>query len=88
MLNDVLVPVWSRLAHEHIVPLLVFHTSPPKYEVPYYREGNIVDHNRRYPDTNKLHQIVQIAEGINYLHKMDAFHGNICPVRCFIDLIL
>jgi len=85
MLNDVLVPVWSQLAHERIVPLLGFHASPPKYELPYYRKGNIVDHNRHYPDTNKLHQIVQIAEGINYLHKMDAFHGNICPTNILIN---
>jgi len=85
MFNDVLVPIWSRLAHEHIVPLLAVHTSPLKYAVPYYKKGNIVEHNRRYPDTNKLHQIVQIAEGINYLHEKNFAHGNICPTNILIN---
>lgn len=88
MYKTILLPMWSRLSHEHVVPLLAVHTNGtngsglPMFEVPYYKHGNIVDHNERCPGVNKLNQIMQVAAGISHLHKMDVGHGNICPV-CF-----
>ena len=91
MYRTVLMPVWSPLSHEHISPLLAIHTdghSLPALEVPFYKEGNIVDHNKRYPDVDKFEQIKQMAAGISYLHGQNVSHGNICPVRPFIHLVV
>ena len=88
--KNILEPLWSPLSHDRIVPLLGIHAnshSPPELEVPYYAEGNIIDHNRRYPNANKLLQVTQIAEGISYLHGEGVEHGNICPVRSFVQRI-
>jgi serine/threonine protein kinase len=59
--------------------------SLPKFEVPYYKQGNIVDHNRCHPDINKIKQITQIAAGISHLHEKGINHGNICPACIFIN---
>jgi serine/threonine protein kinase len=87
MYENFLMPVWSPLLHENIAPLLGIHTndnSLPTLEVPFYKEGNIVEHNRRCPDADKLNQIKQSAAGLSYLHEQNISHGNICPVRSFI----
>jgi serine/threonine protein kinase len=80
--ENTLVPLWSPLSHDHIVPLLRVHANGPSLEVPYYKNGNILDNNGRCPDADKLLQITQIAAGISYLHGEGVEHGNICPV-CF-----
>jgi serine/threonine protein kinase len=88
MYQDKLAPIWSKLSHEHIVPLLgilLNGESLPTFEVPFYKEGNISDYNRRCPDANKLNQIKQIAAGISHMHERDVSHGNICPVRYFVS---
>lgn len=88
MYQNKLLPIWSSLSHEHIVPLFAIHVqgdSLPKFEVPYYKLGNIADHNRCHPDVNKIKQITQIAAGISYLHAKGINHGNICSVCIFID---
>jgi len=80
--RDVLMPIWSQLSHEHVVPILGVGTNENSVlmlEVPYYKHGNIIEHNRRFPDANKLLQIKQSAAGIRYLHDMNVEHGNICP---------
>ena len=59
--------------------------SPPELEVPYYKEGNILDRNRRFPNANKLLQITQLAVGISYLHGEGVEHGNISPVCSFVQ---
>jgi len=79
--------MWSLLSHDRIVPLVGVHAnehSPPELEVPYYKEGNILDHNRRCPNANKLLQITQMAGGISYLHGEGVEHGNICPGNILI----
>jgi hypothetical protein len=80
--------MWSLLSHDRVVPLLGVHGnshSTLELEVPYYKEGNILDHNRRCPNANKLLQITQIAAGISYLHGEGVEHGNICPVRFVVQ---
>jgi hypothetical protein len=82
------VHIWSPLSDDHVVPLRGVHAnghSPPELEVPYYKKGNILDNNRHCPDANKLLQIKQIASGISYLHREGVEHGNICPVRSFVQ---
>jgi serine/threonine protein kinase len=82
------VHIWSPLSNEHVLPLLDIHVdghSPPELKVPYCKEGNILDHNRRCPNANKLLQITQLAAGISYLHKEGVEHGNICPVRSLVQ---
>jgi len=76
--------IWLSLSHEHFSPFIAVQTndgSPPTLEVPYYGHGNVVDHNKRYSDANKLDQIVQIAAGISYLHGQGVYHGNLCPTN-------
>jgi len=78
------LPIWLSLSHEHFSPLIAVQTnngSLPTFEVPYYGQGNIVDHNKRYSDANKLNQIAQIAAGISYLHGKGVYHGNLCPAN-------
>ena len=87
MFQDVFIPLWSSLSHERLVPLLADHTDNnlrPKIEVPFYNEGNILQYNRQHLNANKWQQIVQIAEGLEYLHEKLVVHGNVCPVRSFI----
>jgi hypothetical protein len=84
--RDVLVQIWSPLSHKRIVPLLGVCTNDgllPAYEIPSYTLGNIVEYNRQCHNVNKLHQIMQIAEGLSYMHDNGVTHGNICPVRSF-----
>jgi len=81
------LPLWLSLSHKHFSPLMPVETndvSLPTFEVPYYGRGNIVDHNKRYSNVNKLDQIAQIAAGISYLHGKGVYHGNLCPTNILI----
>ncbi|KIM79380.1 hypothetical protein PILCRDRAFT_90233 [Piloderma croceum F 1598] len=85
--KNILVSIWSPLSHDHVAPLLGVHAnghSPPELEVPFYKKGNILEHNRRSPGADKFVQIAQIAAGISYLHEEGVEHGNICPTNILI----
>jgi len=84
MLETRLRPIWSVLLHPNIVPLrgIYLDAGPlPIIKVPHYRNGNIGDYNVGATSSTKLHQSLQIAKGLSYLHDKGFHHGNICTVR-------
>ncbi|KIM79301.1 hypothetical protein PILCRDRAFT_74473 [Piloderma croceum F 1598] len=79
--------MWSALSHTNIVPLLGIYTNNgplPIIEVPYYRNGSIREYNVGANSSTKLHQSLQIAAGLSYLHKKGFHHGNICPTNIMV----
>ncbi|EGO03486.1 hypothetical protein SERLA73DRAFT_83501 [Serpula lacrymans var. lacrymans S7.3] len=67
--------IWCNVNHENLVP---FHGvyRPPGEDVticlvsPWMDNGNINQYLQRYPNTNRLPLILDVARGLQYLHTM------------------
>lgn len=60
MYRGTLTTIWSSLLHDHICPFIAINCSRgsvPTIELPYYREGNILDYNRHSPNADKIQQV-------------------------------
>lgn len=53
---------------------------------PFMEKGNIREYLRDHPEVAILPLLLQIADGLEYLHSKDVVHGDIrgvCHKRCF-----
>ncbi|KIK65940.1 hypothetical protein GYMLUDRAFT_952936 [Collybiopsis luxurians FD-317 M1] len=88
------VLLWRQLNHPNILPFLGINTElfPPTFCIvsPWMSNGDIISYSRKSPlDLNtKLKHMIQIAEGLEYLHGLDppVVHGDLKGVSQHIDL--
>ncbi|KAH9838754.1 kinase-like domain-containing protein [Rhodofomes roseus] len=78
--------LWLRLRHKNIVPLLgADMTLFPVCLVSVWMEyGNISGYLKQYPDEDRLRLLIDVAEGLAYLHSESMVHGDL---RCANILI-
>lgn len=62
--------VWQRLRHRRIAPLLgyAFIDGIPCLISQWCKNGNVLEYLRRYPRANRQLLILEVAEGLVYLH--------------------
>ncbi|PBK66460.1 kinase-like protein [Armillaria solidipes] len=79
--------VWRQLHHPNILPFLGVNEDlfAPSYCLisPWMSNGNIMSYLKAHPDHDRLTSLVQVAEGMQYLHNHDPpiVHANIRGVR-------
>jgi serine/threonine protein kinase len=86
--RDIIIPIWTSLGHVHICPFIAINCAKgtvPSIQVPFYKQGNVLEYNSRYPDVDKMQQITEMADGLNYLHGKGIRHANFCPANVLID---
>ncbi|KDQ16918.1 hypothetical protein BOTBODRAFT_129246 [Botryobasidium botryosum FD-172 SS1] len=74
------VEIWKDLNHTRILPFIGLYVEGDKtYMVsPYMQNGNAREYARKHPGMNCLRILLQVAEGLEYLHGLNAVHGDIC----------
>ncbi|KIJ27061.1 hypothetical protein M422DRAFT_138631, partial [Sphaerobolus stellatus SS14] len=78
--------IWASLSHPNILPFLGYSNSLsqtslcgiPAIISPWMRNGTLSQYLEENPDQiDKLFMLLQIANGLEYLHKNDIVHGDI-----------
>jgi len=72
--------VWARLRHPHILPLvgICTLTDDMTYMIsPWMHHGDIQSYLKRHPDVDRLSLLVQVGEGLEYLHTKSIVHGDV-----------
>ncbi|KDQ19478.1 hypothetical protein BOTBODRAFT_126335 [Botryobasidium botryosum FD-172 SS1] len=82
--------IWSKLNHPNILPFIGWYTLGPKsYMVsPWMEEGDALAYVKRKPQADRLQLLVQIADGLRYLHtgmKKPVIHGDLKAANIFIS---
>jgi len=90
---------WSRLRHPNIVPFLgiaqftkisfsYFGVGPLSLVSPYMEARNIMDYLSRQPGANRVLLLLDVVEGLDYLHRQDppVIHGGLRGNNVLIDL--
>ncbi|KDQ58880.1 hypothetical protein JAAARDRAFT_175539 [Jaapia argillacea MUCL 33604] len=84
---------WTRLSHPFVLPFLgvdgeLFPWEDVATVIPWMRHGTVLQWmklNPRSSAENVVLLLLQIAEGLNYLHAEGIFHGDIRGENIFID---
>ncbi|KAF9646421.1 kinase-like protein [Thelephora ganbajun] len=73
------VLLWPRLHHSNVLPVygVSMSTFPLCIVSPWMENGNILDYTRQHPEVNRMSLLVDVANGLRYLHRIDQIHGNI-----------
>ncbi|KDQ07852.1 hypothetical protein BOTBODRAFT_38414 [Botryobasidium botryosum FD-172 SS1] len=73
--------VWSRLSHPNVLPFLGLCTlASISYLVsPWMENGHALEFVQRHPDANCLRLLLQVANGLEYLHGFEpaVIHGDL-----------
>ncbi|KAG8792909.1 hypothetical protein FRC12_004495 [Ceratobasidium sp. 428] len=78
---------WSKLKHEHVLPLLgvVNYRGSIGLVSPWMHNGSLPQYLLRYPRTNRCNLSIQVAEGVVYLHSQNIIHGDLKGVNILIS---
>ncbi|KDQ11604.1 hypothetical protein BOTBODRAFT_97344, partial [Botryobasidium botryosum FD-172 SS1] len=83
------IRVWRNLRHPHVLPFIgICVLGPTTYMLsPWIEKGNALDYLRLNPDENCLKILLQVAQGLNYLHTFDPMvvHGDLKGANIFIS---
>jgi len=72
--------VWHTIKHPNILEFLGVVLNMGEFSAlvsPYCAKGNISQHLQEYPESNRLHLILDVAKAIEYLHENNVVHGDI-----------
>ncbi|CAE6436218.1 unnamed protein product [Rhizoctonia solani] len=70
---------WSKADHQNVLELLglAYYKDYLVMISPWMNYGSIHDYLEHYPDSNRLHMAIQIADGIAHLHRIGMVHGDL-----------
>ncbi|KAF9642619.1 kinase-like protein, partial [Thelephora ganbajun] len=82
-----LVPTWKRLAHENVLPFHGVDTSMFQLALVYEwgHNGNIMQYLESHPDASRPKLLLQVAEGLQYLHSFEIVHGSLKGANVLIS---
>ncbi|KAJ3553608.1 hypothetical protein NP233_g12606 [Leucocoprinus birnbaumii] len=82
--------IWQRLKHPNILPFIGLLSDlnwsyVPALISPWCRNGTIREFINAQPHTNKPQLMLDIANGLRYLHEQDIVHGGVIPPNILIS---
>ncbi|KAI0723698.1 kinase-like domain-containing protein, partial [Fomitopsis betulina] len=79
--------LWLRLRHKNIVPLLGADMTlfPVCLVSVWMKYGNISGYLRRFPGEDRLRLLIDVAEGLAYLHAEGMVHGDLKSANILIN---
>ncbi|KAJ7456411.1 kinase-like domain-containing protein [Mycena galericulata] len=73
--------VWQRLQHEYVLPLIGIdrETFPLSFCMvsPWMKRGTVLNYLNHHGRADVDRLLLQVAEGLSYLHSMDIVHGDL-----------
>ncbi|KDQ15822.1 hypothetical protein BOTBODRAFT_65126 [Botryobasidium botryosum FD-172 SS1] len=81
-----LVKIWASFNHPYVLRLIGCYTEQHGVCVvaPYMPNGNACTYIREHNNANCSKVLLQVAEGLEYIHGMGAVHGEICGSNVLI----
>ncbi|KAJ7367285.1 kinase-like domain-containing protein [Mycena albidolilacea] len=72
--------IWQKLRHKNILPLIgIDRETFPSFSMvsPWMKHGNVLKYLSTHGRRDVENMLLQIAEGLAYLHSMDIVHGDL-----------
>ncbi|KAF8068001.1 kinase-like domain-containing protein [Lyophyllum atratum] len=71
--------LWGQLSHPNVLPIygLYRYGSRPCLVSPWMENGDLNSFLSRYPQTNRILLVSDVASGVDYLHTNDIIHGDL-----------
>ncbi|KAJ7135777.1 kinase-like domain-containing protein [Mycena epipterygia] len=83
------VLLWQSLRHKYILPLIGFdrESFPSDFCMvsPWMKHGTILNYLKGHKDADIDDLLLQVAEGLNYLHSMKVVHGDLRGTNILIS---
>ncbi|KXN85983.1 Ribosomal protein S6 kinase alpha-5 [Leucoagaricus sp. SymC.cos] len=78
---------WAHLTHPNILPLYATFSKDnnPGFVSPCLPEISICDHARRLQKEQRIPLILDVANGLSYLHRLNIVHGGLTPEAVLIS---
>ncbi|CAE6451644.1 unnamed protein product [Rhizoctonia solani] len=78
---------WSKANHQNVLELLgiAYYRDYLVMISPWMSYGSIHDYLEQYPDSNRLHMAIQVADGIAHLHGIGMVHGDLKAQNVFVS---
>ncbi|KAF9779779.1 kinase-like domain-containing protein [Thelephora terrestris] len=69
--------VWKRLRHPNVVPFLGVTLEPLQFVSEWLPNGTLTHYVTNNPSANRIALLLDVAEGLNYLHASYTIHGDL-----------
>ncbi|KAF9781245.1 kinase-like domain-containing protein [Thelephora terrestris] len=80
------IVLWKQLRHKNILPFYGACMGNQLGMVsPWLENGNIIGFTRKNPEANRLNLLIDVSNGLEYLHHSGVIHGNLRSVNILID---
>ncbi|KAF8753809.1 kinase-like protein [Rhizoctonia solani] len=82
------VHFWSRMRHTNVHELMgvvIFKDRFIGMVSEWMENGNIYEYTRRNPQINRFQMCAQVASGLDYMHKIDAVHGDLKGLNVLVS---
>ncbi|KAG8963752.1 hypothetical protein FRC00_005147 [Tulasnella sp. 408] len=78
---------WKDLNHPNVLPLIDYSVEDRFFVSPWCANGTVKAYIARFPDVDRLQLIVQVAQGLDYLHRgsYPMVHGHLIPNQILVD---
>ncbi|CUA67887.1 Kinesin light chain [Rhizoctonia solani] len=78
---------WSKTRHRNVLELfgLAYFRGNIVMVSPWMEFGNLRDYLKQHPHINRLSVVIQVVEGLAYLHSVPMVHGDIKAANIFVS---
>ncbi|KAL4243918.1 hypothetical protein ABKN59_011583 [Abortiporus biennis] len=79
--------IWKSLRHPRIVQFYGYNTfrKQPLFVCALMNGGNVLDYLKKYKDCNRVHLVLDAAQGLEYLHSQNIVHRDLKPNNILVD---
>ncbi|KAF9648576.1 kinase-like protein [Thelephora ganbajun] len=77
--------IWKRLRHPNVVPFISVTRNPLQFVSEWMPNGTLTEYVNANPDVNRIGLLLDVAEGLGYLHANYTVHGDLKGPNILVD---
>ncbi|KAF9643599.1 kinase-like protein [Thelephora ganbajun] len=77
--------IWKHARHPNVVPFLGITSTPFQLVSKWMPDGNLIQYINAWPGANLLGLLLDIAEGLSFLHSCNIVHGDLKGPSILVD---